>query len=151
MDLNELQQLIASLEASGLRSLELSRPGERIKLTVGDDHVVQVASADAAAEPFDAPASVQAAQAGITVLTEAAGLFLATHPMRSKPLVEVGQGVKKNDVVGLLKIGHIYAPVTAPADGVVTQIIAEDGAVLGFGSVVLELEPIADAAVTTDS
>ncbi|MBS1155282.1 MAG: acetyl-CoA carboxylase biotin carboxyl carrier protein subunit [Proteobacteria bacterium] len=139
MELNELQQLIAKLEASGLRSLELSRPGERVKLTMSDNSEVQVVNADDTVELFAAPASLQAAPAGTTVLTEAAGLFLATHPMRSKPLAEVGQSVKKNDVLGLLKIGPVYAPVTAPADGVVTQILASDGALLGFGAPVLEI------------
>lgn len=139
MELNELQQLIAKLEASGLHSLELSRPGERVKLTLRANHEVQVVNATGMAEHLAAPASAQAAPAGTTVLTEAAGLFLATHPMRSKPLAEVGQSVKKNDVLGLLKIGPIYAPVTAPADGVVTQILATDGELLGFGAPVLEI------------
>lgn len=143
MELNELQQLIAKLEASGLRSLELSRPGERVKLTMSDNSEVQVVNADDTVELFAAPASLQAAPAGTTVLTEAAGLFLATHPMRSKPLVEVGQSVKKNDVLGLLKIGPVYAPVTAPTDGVVTQILASDGALLGFGAPVLGIAPSA--------
>ena len=144
MELNELQQLIASLEASGLRSLELSRPGARIKLTVSDNNgVPQVVIADDMTELSAAPVSPHDVPVGTTVLTEAAGLFLATHPMRSKPLACVGDVVKKNDVLGLLKIGQIYAPVTAPTDGVVTKILATDGVLLGFGTPVLEMAPSA--------
>jgi acetyl-CoA carboxylase biotin carboxyl carrier protein len=41
----------------------------------------------------------------------------------------------------LLKIGLLYAPITAPTAGIVTRITAADGALLGFGSPVFELEP----------
>ena len=141
MDLNELQQLIASLEASGLRSLELSRPGERVKLTVCENSEVHVENGETSAAQPVAASSPQATQASTTVLTESAGIFLATHPMRNKPLAAIGDQVKKNDVLGLLKIGPIYAPITASADGVITQILARDGALLGFGAAVLEIAP----------
>lgn len=141
MDLNELQQLIASLEASGLRSLELCRPGERVKLTLCENNEVLIESGDTAAAPSPAAVNSPAGPASTTLLTESAGFFLAAHPMRNKPWVSVGDTVKKNDVLGLLKIGQIYAPITAPADGVITQILASDGALLGFGAPVLEMTP----------
>jgi len=62
--------------------------------------------------------------------------------MRNAPFVNIGDTVRKNDVVGLLKTGLIYAPVTAPIEGVVSRIVATDGEMLGFGSPVMELEPV---------
>jgi acetyl-CoA carboxylase biotin carboxyl carrier protein len=61
--------------------------------------------------------------------------------MRNGPFVKVGDRVRENDVLGLLKIGVLYAPITAPTAGVVTKITAADGTLLGFGSPVFELEP----------
>jgi len=146
MELNELQQLAACLEASGLHSLELNRKGERVKLTVrggSEARIVTGAESVEATGPLDSP---QQSPAAIVVTTESAGTFLATHPMRAHPLVEFGSIVKKHDVLGLLKVGLIYAPIIAPADGVVTQLLASDGALLGFGAPVLELGPMAGSA-----
>ena len=151
MDLNELQQLTAWLEASDLQTLELSRPGERVRLTIGEHGASCASPLQATEETLALPDTAGNTTSGTIVLAETAGTFLATHPMRCTAFAQTGEIVRKNAVLGLLKVGHLYAPVTAPIDGVVKQIIAEDGAVLGYGSVVLELETIADDAVTTDS
>jgi acetyl-CoA carboxylase biotin carboxyl carrier protein len=141
MELNELQQLVACLEASGFHSLELSRPDGRVKLTVSKSNEVRIeALADATAHVVSGD-SPQKSPGGINVTAGSAGIYLATHPMRSSPWVALGSAVKKHDVLGLLKIGPIYAPITAPADGVVTQILASDGVLVGFGAPVLEILP----------
>ncbi len=142
MELNELQQLIASMEASGLHSLELRRPGERLKLTlIANDAIPSQPGEVTVISEVACPSPTQA---GITVRTEAAGLFLASHPMRTSPLTQVGATVKQNEVVGLLKIGPIYAPISAPVDGVVSQIYATEGTLLGYGAPVLEISSTAN-------
>lgn len=143
MELDQLQQLTAWLLSSDLRCLELSRPGERVRLTVADS------SRSAGSIDDDKPdATVPAAIPGghpdsgaFVVRTESAGLFTLRHPMRNEPFVEVGDRVRENTVLGLLKIGLLYAPITAPTAGAITKITATDGALLGFGSPVFELEP----------
>lgn len=139
MDLDELQQLIASLEASGLRSLELHRPGVHVKLTVSSGNAAQIATTDEGFETVASSAIPKEDPNGVTVSAESAGVFVGTHPMRKDPLVAVGSVVKKDDVLGLLKIGPIYAPIIAPFDGVVAQILVGDGALLGFGAPVMEI------------
>jgi biotin carboxyl carrier protein len=138
VELNEIQQLIAWLEASGMRSLELNRAGEYLRLTVsGGDHN-QIGNLDGASGSSTPPAE----GTGRVALAESAGIFLSAHPMRSTPFVKIGDTVRKNDVVGLLKTGLIYAPVTAPSEGVVSKIVATDGEMIGYGSPVLELSPV---------
>jgi biotin carboxyl carrier protein len=142
VEADELQQLALMLRASGFNCLELSRPGEFVKLTMARRRgsAVAVNEEDQAALGAFAPAHT--ASAATVVRAESAGLFLAAHPARHAPFARVGDTVRKDDVLGLAKIGPIYAPVTAPADGVVTRIIATDGALLGFGSPVMELGPL---------
>jgi acetyl-CoA carboxylase biotin carboxyl carrier protein len=141
VDLNELKQLVAWLEASDLRSLELSRPGEYLKLTVSGNNQAVVIAAEGVTDASALPEGGCGESAEMTVHTESAGVFVATHPMRSAPFAKVGDFVKKNDILGLLKIRHIYAPITAPVDGVVTQIVATDGVLVGFGAPVLRIDP----------
>ena len=138
MELSEIQQLSAWLKASGMRSLELNRPGERLRLKASINDQLRVANRGSASSSTPPPkASLRE-----IAQTQSAGIFLAAHPMHNAPLVNTGDAVRKDDVVGLLKTGLIYAPVTAPIDGVVSKIVAADAEMLGFGSAVLELDPI---------
>ena len=138
MELSEIQQLTAWLKASGMRSLELNRPAERLRLQASVDDQLRAAKWDSASISTQPPKASRREVAQ----TQSAGIFQTTHPMRDAALVNVGDAVNKNDVVGLLKIGLIYAPVIAPIDGVVSRIVATDAEMLGFGSAVLELEPV---------
>lgn len=142
MELNEIQQLIAWLKASGMRNLELNRPEERLRLKVSGSDPIRVANRVGGPVTSTPPAASRrrVAQA------ESAGIFLAAHPMRHAPLVKVGDTVRKNDVLGLLKTGLIYAPVTAPIDGVVSKIVATNGQMIGFGSPILELDPVSSGS-----
>jgi acetyl-CoA carboxylase biotin carboxyl carrier protein len=144
MEADEIRQLGAWLKASGFRCLELSRPGECVRLTLSGGRKMAVESR---ARPADTAAAYSgtagAGRMNTPVLTQTAGVFLAAHPACSTPLTTIGSFARENDVLGLLKIGLIYAPVYAPADGVVVKIFAVDGELLGFGSPVLELGPAA--------
>ena len=138
MELNEIQQLVACLNASGIRHLELNRPGEGVRLKISGSDQLRVANLDGASGTSTPPA----ASARPVARAESAGIYLAAHPMRHTPFVNIGDTVRKNDIVGLLKTGLIYAPVTSPTDGVVSKIVATNGETIGFGSPVLELEPV---------
>jgi acetyl-CoA carboxylase biotin carboxyl carrier protein len=139
MDLNELRQLVAWVEASDLRCLELTSPEGHITLTrsESDPFVVDTTEGpESRAEPVGNDEG-----AAETVFTETAGLFVSAHPMRDRPFAVIGDSVTRNDVLGLLQIKHIYAPIRAPIDGVVTAILATEGALLGFGTPVFRITP----------
>lgn len=125
---DEVRQIAAWLEASGLDTLELVTPRMRLRLTVGGDP-----AAPAAAEP--APPAV----AGIEA--RHAGVFLPAHPWRDAPLVPPGQHVQAGQVVALLRVGLLLQPVTAHADGTVGRCLATPGALVGFGTPLLEFSP----------
>lgn len=138
MELNELQQLSTWLKTSSMRSLELSRPGEHVKLTVSDAHHVDITDIARAGSPG---AAAQQTSPETAVKTTTAGIFLATHPMRRAPFVTTGSNVRHGDVVGILKIGLIYAPVLATGSGLVKSLVASTGDLLGYGATVLVLSP----------
>ena len=138
MELNEIEQLSSWLKASKLCCLEFSRPGEVLKLFVSESrHVEVIDSSDALESRFLGHHGLSQ----IDVITQTAGIYLSTHPMREKPFVTVGSFVKMNTIVGLLKIGLIYAPILTPKSGVVMNIISRTGDLLGYGSKVLTLKP----------
>ena len=61
--------------------------------------------------------------------------------LRPNSFVRPGDSVKQGDIVGLLRIGRIYAPVMAPVDGIVTAIRARHEKPVGFGTCLVDIRP----------
>ena len=121
-DIADLLQLAAWLDEGGIKSIEITGAGRSLRMVMEDKTDAFVASGDC-----------------VTVLAETPGIFLTVHPSRTEPLVRPGAAVKTGDIIGLLRIGHILAPVTAPCDGILTQILATSGATVDFGTRLAEI------------
>jgi acetyl-CoA carboxylase biotin carboxyl carrier protein len=67
------------------------------------------------------------------------GTFLTQHPSSSSPLVPLGGRVRAGDIVGLVQVGSIYAPVIAPVDGSLDRILAAPETLVGFGTPLFEI------------
>lgn len=125
---DDVRQIAAWLEASGLDTLELVSPQMRLRLVAGG---APAAPADAP-PPAPAPACIEARLAGI---------FLPAHPWRDAPLVQPGQHVQAGEIVALLRAGALLQTVTAAVDGVIGQCLAAPGALVGFGTPLMDFSP----------
>jgi acetyl-CoA carboxylase biotin carboxyl carrier protein len=131
-DIERLAQILAK---SGIDTIEIEEPGLTLKLVV--DIGTRIA---ASATPSAADAPV--ADHSIIAKADVAGHFLAAHPWQDKPFVTPGQRIEAGAIVGLVKIGLLYAPVVAPAAGTVDAVIAETGAMVGYGTPIARLHPL---------
>jgi acetyl-CoA carboxylase biotin carboxyl carrier protein len=141
VEASELKQIAEWLHAAGLSSIEISGPNGSVRLTVANGEN-RIAPAVDASEQVLADRSIMAVKAGTV------GIFLDAHPMRPAPIVQLGDTVRAGDIVGLIGIGRIYAPVTAPGDGCVVRFLVEPGTLVDFGAPILEIRTSeADATV----
>jgi acetyl-CoA carboxylase biotin carboxyl carrier protein len=69
-------------------------------------------------------------------------VFLHCHPLAATPLARIGERVGAGQTVGLLQIGPLLLPVTAPQAGIVDSIHAADGLPVGYGAPLVELHPL---------
>ena len=151
VDIGELRQITSWLAAVDIEFIEISRPGATVRLTIEQGSCVAGASATdhvsspalAAAPPAQASASHLAQAQSVSVSAGSAGVFLATHPARSTPLLETGVPVKTGEIVGLLQIAQLCVPVVAPVNGVLTRTLVAHGATVGYGTPLLEFAPAA--------
>lgn len=107
------------LEGTDIALFELSTGQETLRLRRG-------------AAGSKAPAEIKAAYS--TIPAPSVGLFRRSHPLRAAPLVQPGQHVDEGEPVGLLQIGALLVHVVAPCAGTVLEVVAEDGAAVGFGA-----------------
>lgn len=136
--IDQVCQLSDWLAGTDITLLELSGPGKLIRLRRNGSGNGTSFGAEPAAPaaglgivPTTAPTAVRAGCVGIV---------LHSHPLRSAPLVHVGQEVVNGQTVALLKIGLVLLPVAAPRAGTVSRIVAAHASVVGFGEPLLELE-----------
>jgi len=77
---------------------------------------------------------------GTPVKAPLVGTFYCAPSPEDKPFVTVGQGVKKGDVIGIIEAMKLMNEITAPEDGVVKNIFAENGNMVEYGEVLMVLE-----------
>ena len=127
MDLRKLKTLIDLVSESGVAELEI---------TEGEDHVRIVNRPTvSAAAPAAAPAPAQdAAQAALpTITSPMVGTFYRAPSPGAAPFIEVGDTVKKGQVIGIIEAMKLLNEVEADKDGVVQAFAAENGQPVEYG------------------
>lgn len=132
MRADQIAQIAAWLAATDIGLLELRGPGQALRLR-HDGARVEVLDGDKA----DAAAPVELATT--TVTAASVGVFLHRHPLRQDALAAPGARVQAGQALGLLQIGSLLLAVPAPADGSVHELLAADGAIVGYGTPLVAL------------
>ncbi|KAJ3697954.1 hypothetical protein LUZ61_001659 [Rhynchospora tenuis] len=103
------------------------------------------APAPAAATPAALPAPKSTgggAKSSLPILkSPMAGTFYRKPNPTEKPFVEVGQKVKKGDIVCIIEAMKMMNEIEADRDGTVVEFLIEDGKPIGLGMPILTIQP----------
>nr|WP_064246195.1 hypothetical protein [Rhizobium leguminosarum]OAP96088.1 acetyl-CoA carboxylase [Rhizobium leguminosarum] len=123
--------LTEALTAAGVDGLEISRPGGQLRIIVAGKDGARISSTEAMpCAPGFTPAVVKAPMAG---------RFCVEHPTSATPQ-NLPRSVSDADIVGFVGVGHILLPLRPGRSGVLTRLLAEPGALVGFGDPLFEIE-----------
>ncbi len=117
------------LAGTDIGLLELRTPQGTLRLGRQGDDVVEL------------PVEMTEAET-VSVHAPSVGVFLHSHPLAATPLVRIGEHVGVGQTVGLLKIGPLLLPMTAPQTGIVDDIHVVDGLAVGYGTPLVDLHPL---------
>ena len=145
MEVKEIQTIIDMLESSNLHKLQLKIKDMELNLEkaavqvspVSLNQVVPVAAPQPVAvtpQPATLPKS-----SGTPVKSPLVGIFYTSSSPDSPPFVTVGSSVKKGDVLCIVEAMKIMNEVKAPKDGVITEINLENGELVEFDQVLMEI------------
>ena len=149
LNFEEISELIELVSKNRLGGVEIERSGFRLKI----DGQQQVVSAPVAAAPIAAApvvhAATEAPAAAAPAVAEApaedkpdyhhilaspiVGTFYRSPNPDAKPFVEVGQHVKKGDVLCIVEAMKLMNEIEADADGVVAEVFPKNGQPVEFG------------------
>lgn len=75
----------------------------------------------------------------VLVRAKVAGTFYRAESPDSPPFVQVGQEVKKGDVLGMIEAMKMMNNITSPVDGEVVNIVAGNDEIVGYGDLIIVL------------
>lgn len=156
MDLRKLKTLIDLVSESGVAELEItegedrvrivnrtSAPAQPVQSTIAiapQPAAVAAAPAAQAAAPQPAPAAAPAAAATLSITSPMVGTFYRAPSPGAAPFIEVGDHVKKGQVIGIIEAMKLLNEVEADQDGIVKAFAAENGQPVEFGQPLVILE-----------
>lgn len=136
MTIKEIQSIIKDFETSSLMTLELEMDGFKLKLSKNktQEVVINEPKGEPVKPQNEKPAAPQTVQLNHQMIIKSplVGTFYASSTPNGKPYVEVGQHVKKGQVVCIIEAMKIMNEITSPYDGVLKEIFVKNGEVVGF-------------------
>ena len=141
MDSRKVKKLIELLEESGIDELEIHEGEESVRISrhsnlAAQQPITYAAAPAPVAAPVAAPTAAPLAEAaapaapqlnGTVARSPMVGTFYRAASPTSANFVEVGQTVKKGDVLCIVEAMKMMNHIEAEASGVIESILVENG------------------------
>ena len=132
MDTNQIREIIAVFEESGLSSLEIEEGNLKIKMekpsvTTVVEQPSSVVTTDAVKE--ETPAEKEEA----SITSPLVGTFYRAKSPKDEPYVNVGDHVHTGDVICMIEAMKTMNEIAADKDGIIHKILVEDGEMVEYG------------------
>jgi acetyl-CoA carboxylase biotin carboxyl carrier protein len=156
MDLDEIKKILDLMREHDLAEFELERDSSKVKLRKHPNTPQFVAAAPAVPHMAYAPApqAVAPAPVGEPVLTTAGedvdlaiikapivGTFYRSSEPGAKPFAEVGEQVRKGQVLCIIEAMKLMNEINAECDGEVVKVYVENGQAVQYGERLFAVKP----------
>lgn len=158
MDIKDIEQLISVINKTDLTEVEIERDGVRVSIKREAPSVVQAVSPQIVTQEYIADPVAAAPQAQVSAAPQASATVDATaglHKVESpivgtfyrkpspdaEPFAQVGQTVKKGDTLCIVEAMKLMNEIEADKDGIIEQVLIEDGSVVEFGEALFLIRP----------
>ena len=139
-DIELIRALAAVLDEAGLTEIEIGEGEGRIRIARKPAPAAAASPPPAAAaQPAPAPGADDAAHPGAVISPLVGVVYVAPEP-GGRPFAAVGDEIGEGDTLFIVEAMKTMNPVRAPRPGRVARILAENGARVEYGEVLLILE-----------
>lgn len=139
MNVKIIEELARVMKENDLTALEVEEEGLSVKLEKKPEVGAVLSAAPAKASAPFAPAAADGAEApvpqkeaGTLVISPTVGVFYAASSPDSKPFVEVGDHVKKGDILCIIEAMKLMNEIPAEMDGTIAEICVSNGQVVEY-------------------
>ena len=161
MDLEDIRQILDLMREHELAEFELERDGGKIRLrkqvapgwpggevpaapAAGHPPHAAVGSAESTSRGTSEKVAVAAAgdDTSLAIMkSPIVGTFYRSSDPGAKPFAEVGQRVKKGDVLCMIEAMKLMNEINAECDGELVRVYVENGQAVQFGERLLAVKP----------
>ena len=155
MNLKELKELIELLRNTDISEIEIERSGTKVRLRKGGDvtfHPVMprmeyppasivAPSAPEPERPAAVPAPAMAAPDQLKVTSPIVGTFYRSSAPEKPPYVDIGDVVKKGQVLCIIEAMKLMNEIESEIAGKVVQVLVENGQPVEYGQALFVIEP----------
>ena len=147
MTLEQITSLLKAFDESSASRLKYTCGEEQITLekAVTQSAVVCAPVVEAAPVAVSQPAAAPAAAAptaGATIDAPLVGTFYVASAPGEAPFVKPGDTVHKGQTIGLIEAMKMINEIPAPCDCVIESLVAQDGALVGFGDPLFQIREL---------
>ncbi len=141
-----VQELLARLDASDVRELEVTRGAIRVRVAKDAPTRAQaapVAATKPAAQPSNGPTVVSAepeAKTADAIVAPLTGIFYRSPSPQAPSFVQIGSKVAAGDVIGLIEAMKLFNEIRSTLSGTVRRIVADNGQLVRARQPLIELD-----------
>jgi acetyl-CoA carboxylase biotin carboxyl carrier protein len=146
LDLSRVEELIELMRQSGVTELSLELPDFKVSITRGPEgtRVVTPAEPEIQVEEYgeeQAAAAPEPETRSLPVVSPVVGVFHNGGMLDPREIVREGDRVKEGQLIAAIEAMKVPNELRAPASGVVSRLLVEDGAAVEYGQTLLLIEP----------
>lgn len=158
MNLKEIKELIEVLKDTDVTELEIEKSGTRIKIKKGAEgrvpvlveHVTPAMPHEPAPLPAPAPQLLPASDAAredgqknyVVVTSPIVGTFYRSPSPETAVYVEVGDVVKKGQILCIIEAMKLMNEIEAEVSGKVVEIVVDNAQPVEYGEPLFHIEPM---------
>jgi acetyl-CoA carboxylase biotin carboxyl carrier protein len=160
MDLDEIKQILEMMREHELAEFELERENQKLRLRKHSSGWAAMPPMPAASyappQAHGAPASAPPAAAAPAPVLSAAeddvdfaivkspivGTFYRSSEPGAKPFVDVGETVKKGQVLCIIEAMKLMNEINAECDGELVKVFVENGQAVQYGERLFAIKPV---------
>ena len=152
MNIKELKELIDLLKDTEVTELEIEKAGVKVRIKKGRAVLPAApeqvdSSAPVAAEKILIPETPErkeqpVGKKGVTVTSPIVGTFFRSSSPEALPYVEIGDTVKKGQVLCIIEAMKLMNEIESEVDGKVAEILIENAQPVEYGQPLFLIEPL---------
>lgn len=143
MELKDIITLIQTISDSNLTSFEYQEGNTKLSIqmdhnecrTGGKPVVIQQ---EVVLKDIDDKHSVENCN---LITSPMVGTFYSAKSEDSKPFIQVGDRIKKGQVIGIVEAMKLMNEIESPYEGIVEEILVKNQEMVGFGQLLVRVRP----------
>ncbi|HNY64469.1 MAG TPA: acetyl-CoA carboxylase biotin carboxyl carrier protein [Deltaproteobacteria bacterium] len=140
MNVKTVKELIELLKGTDVTELEWASESDRIRIVRGAVAAQDRGASHQRESAEKSPSIAAKEKPTVTITSPLVGTFYRSASSESPPFVQVGDRVKKDQVLCVIEAMKLMNEIESHIDGIVTAILKQDGERVGYGDQLFIIE-----------